>query len=200
MKRLNIILITFLLFLSSSAFTAEHAFDNGAVRIGGNISFLRQTDEAYQDVSILFVKPSISCAISDGLFAGVITQIEKYYYRGNNSKTNWAIGPIIEIYISPDKPDKIIKNVIPYFKFFFTKGNNDGLDFQSAGINLGFLKMLNQHIGLDFSLSYSFDKLEVKNYYYNYDPYNHYYYDYIQIDDLTGEKLTVGIGIESFIF
>ncbi len=187
MKQLLLLITIFLFTLSSTIFASENALDKGAVRIGGSISFQRFTGDAYSDVTIFNFTPSASYAVNNGFFIGINTQIEKY-----RSNTNWSIGPIVEFYFpTQNSLDDLTKTVVPYMRFFATKGKSNSADFKYLGLNLGFLKMLNQHIGLDFGISYSYDKIEGKQYYSFYGS---------PLTERSGHRLMVGLGIESFLF
>ncbi len=197
MKRFSQLVTVFILILSTSVIAADFAFDKGAVRVGGSLFFQRETGEAYNDVSILVISPSTSFALSKSFFFGINTYIENYDYSYGSSITNWSVGPIIELYFpKKDQSERITQSVIPYFRLFLTKGENDGNNFRYIGVNIGLIKMFNEHIGLDFGISYSVDKVEVIIY--DYDGYGNYYtYKY---SDKNGKRLMVGFGIESFIF
>ncbi len=194
MKRFICSLFILLLILSSSAIAADHAFDKGAFRIGGNLYLQQVSGSAYRNQTILNFSSSTSFAISKGIFVGIIGNVQNYKNDNYPSSTNWTAGPLVELYFPEEDVEK---TVAPYARFFFAKGKIADLDMQKIGFNLGIIKMISENIGLDFSVMYSFDKMQVRKYVFN--PYFDFSYN-LEVITETGKSLQVGIGIESYIF
>ncbi len=194
MKRIIIFLFISCL-MTTSLFGAEDAFEQGSKRLGGFISFYSTMGSAYRSTTVLTISPSLSFAVHDKLFIGVNASFEEYDYGNNYSSSNWSVGPLLEYYFAPSEYNDLDGRLVPYLRLSYTKGENNDLDFSYKIINVGIMKMLSSHVGLDFGVVYSFDSIE--RYTYSFDPQ---YGSYSRWSEGDGHRLMIGIGIESFIF
>jgi hypothetical protein len=181
------------MFVASSALSADGPIEKGSVMLGGSMYFQTQGDEAYESwdgdsYSSLSFAPEISAFVVPGLAIGPKFELT-HASQGSCSATEISLGPRLAYYFALNPGQISLRgSAIPYLATFFSLGSRS---FGGCGSSITVLKfggeggalfMVSDWAGVDFGVRFTRER---------------YSNDY---NAVMGTTINAGLGLKAFVF
>jgi len=195
MKRTGTLVLIMLL-LSTAILAADGPYQQGALIIGGSVSFTNQSDDAYEGAgsvsqTTITAIPSIGLFTADRTMIG-FQMIVNYYDWGEWEESTFGFGPLFSYYFVSD-PDEATKGRwIPYVGAFaafskekWTIGDYEVTNYKifRFGVRGGVDYMISNSVGLSLGAIISRDRFEVPS-----------------GASASGTTIQLAVGIDTFLF
>ncbi|PKK84537.1 MAG: hypothetical protein CVT49_02895 [candidate division Zixibacteria bacterium HGW-Zixibacteria-1] len=191
MKRLFVLGLMAALFAVTAA-AQETPIDKGSMILGGTVTFQSYSGDLYNNQNgdgekIFAFMPSFGYFIAPGVVIGA----DLIYHsdsQGDWSGSIFGIGPMVGYYFNTNKERTEIKgSMYPYVKgtFQYLKSGGDYVDETNTafGGSVGINYMLSNAVAVDFGINVMSATEDLEGY-----------------DSLSGTVITIGAGMQAFIF
>ena len=190
-------LLTTLLILvfAIGAFAAEGPIDKGSMMLGGNVYFQASSGDLYENVdgdskTEFIAFPHFGYFVTPSILVGAMIEFSSYS-RGDAGSSKFAIGPMVSYYFNLDASRTEAKGgIYPYVKGFmlfssFKIKDADGSDKTTTFGGIGGINyFLSNAVALDLGLMFQSDSYKPDG----------------ADESTTGTVITIGAGINAFIF
>ena len=180
------------LIIGVNAMAADSPFSKGSMILGGTVSFASASGDAYENSNgdgptMFSISPEIGYFVSPGFAVGGMLNVISWS-QGDDDASSFGIGPFVGYYFGADKME-IKGAVFPFLKAFFIldseKENGDKVaSITSFGGMAGIDYMLSTAVALQAGVQFSSDSYKPEG----------------SDESVSGTTMTIGAGIEAFVF